>query len=268
MKINFKTLKIGNISGTYYKSKRKTNTLVIYGIGAPIPPDNGTLPDAPILLNFGVDLFVPDYIGYGRSGGSFTPKNCLKTFLVLFEQYKTGCVGNDIYNNSQIKLKYKRVIFIGRSFGGTYIPVLPRFNNKIKELAIIYPVVDSKSCGSIKGEESNTDFLRTMFEGGYKYLYRGITNKVWEGHLENKDDLSPMDNIKYLENAKLFIGHGKKDTCVHFSKSLRYYKKISQHFPSTPDSFKLNLYTEGDHSSRTSNLAVKDFMVWLGFKEL
>lgn len=252
----------------FYSSGRKTDALVIYGLGAPVVPDSGNLPDAPIILNFDTDLLVPDYIGYGRSGGRFTPKNCIRTFLLLYEQLTNGCIAHNYYENIQIKLKYKRIIFIGRSFGGTYLPLLPRFNNKIGELGIIYPAVDNKSCGSIEGEESNEDFMRSMREDGYHYLYRGILNPIWSKHLINEDGLSPMDNIPYLSDARLFIGHGKEDRVIHFSKSVNYFEKIKGFFPDRLAQFKLNLYPETGHTFETSNPACQDLLKWLNVKKL
>ena len=127
MKIITKLLKIDKIVGILYTTGGKKKNVIIYGIGAPIPPDNGNLPDAPIILRYNADLFVPDYIGYGRSDGKFTPKNCINTFIFLFDAFSNGCTTKNYYENKSYWLKYKRVIFIGRSFGGTYIPLLPRF---------------------------------------------------------------------------------------------------------------------------------------------
>jgi len=73
-----------------------------------------------------------------------------------------------------------------------------------------------------------------------------------------------MDNIEHLKDAKLFIAHGRKDKCVHYSKSVAYYKKIIDQFPGKKDSVTLRLYSGGDHGIKTTNLAAKDFFEWLG----
>lgn len=260
--------KIGKIAGMHYAKKKKPDTLIIYGIGASIPPDNGTLLDARIIAQFETDIFVPDYIGFGRSDGRFTPRNCIQTFIILFNAFSKGYWVKNAYDNSQAFLHYKRIIVIGRSFGATYVPLLPRFNSQIKELAIFCPVVDSKTCGSIKGEESNQDFLRSMKQDGYYHLYRGILTKEWESHLENNDDLSPMENIVFLKNVKLFIGHGKKDICVNFIKSKKYYQKIMQIFPKKKHKIILKIYPKGDHGPTTTNKAIFDFLTWLNIKKI
>ncbi|HLE49414.1 MAG TPA: prolyl oligopeptidase family serine peptidase [Patescibacteria group bacterium] len=257
-------LRINGIAGMHYRTNISPRALLIYGIGAPILPDNGNLPDAPNILERGVDVFVPDYIGYGRSDGNFTPQNCINTFVELYENFKQGCTGRNYYEGVSTKLKYERIIFIGRSFGGTYVPLLPRFNSEIKELALFYPVVDSKHCGVVAGEETNERFLGSMKEDGYHYLYRGILDLMWKAHLENEDDLSPMDNMEYLKEAKLFIAHGMKDACVDYSHSVEYFNQLLERYPDKKDQIKLNLYPEGKHDKSTSNLAISDFLDWLG----
>lgn len=257
-------IRIGGIAGMLYASSKPRKTLVIYGLGAPVLPDSGNLPDAPAIMNFDVDLFVPDYIGYGRSDGIFSPVNSIKTFLNLYKAIIKGGYGINHYENQKIELNYKRIIFIGRSFGGTYLPLLPKYNPKIKELGIIYPAVDNKSSGSMPPEESNEDFMRAMRQDGYRHLYRGILSKVWEKHLENKDGLSPMDNIQFLKDVKLFIGHGKKDECINYKKSVTYFDKILQTFPDRKQQYKLSLYPNSGHNYKTSNPASRDFLTWLG----
>lgn len=244
-------------------SAGNTNTALVYAIGAPTVPDNGTLPDAPYIQEKGIDVIVPDYIGYGRSDGVFTPKNCIKTLLSLYEKISSGCVVANRYDRLSVKLKYKKVIFVGRSLGGAYVPLLPRFNSNIKALAIFYGAVDQAAQGEIEGEETNPDLLESMKQDGYHHLYRGVTKPAWKKHLENKDGLSPMDNIKYLRNAKLFIAHGKKDTCIHYSKSVKYYQKIKSIFPEARNQFKLSLYPKGDHGPSTTNPAIRDFLDWI-----
>ena len=258
-------VRINGIAGILYRNGQKTTTVVVYGIGAPLPPDSGALPDAPVIMRFAVDLFVPDYIGYGRSDGQFTPTNCIKTFTNLYSDFTRGCLATNAYDKTTLLLRYKRVIFIGRSLGGTYIPLLPRFNPAITELAIFCPVVNSRLCGSVPGEESNADFLRSMRQDGYYHLYRGILAPLWRQHLENKDDLSPMDNISHLAHARLFIAHGRQDSCVHYSKSQQYYDLICKQFPGQSNQFALNLYN-GTHGPSTTNPAVADFLRWLGLE--
>jgi hypothetical protein len=257
-------VRIGKISGMLYQVEgAETSTLVIYGIGAPLSPDSGNLPDTTSILNHNVDLLVPDYIGYGRSEGDFTPVNCIRTFLVLYDQLTKGCVAKSNYKNTEYKLKYRRIIIIGKSFAGAYIPLLPRYDKRIKELCAICPVLDWTRCGRIDGEETIKGFMNAMELDGYKHLYRGICSKTWEKHFKNEDSLSPIKNIKYLDRVKLFIGHGMEDKNIHYSNSVRYYEKLIKQHPTNEYQYKLRLYKHCDHSSATSNRAVNDYMKWI-----
>lgn len=262
---NFQTklLRVKNIAGMFYKvNERKTSRLVIYGIGAPLPPDAGLLPDAPFILDFDVDLFVPDYIGFGRSGGLFTPKNCIKTFSILFEEFKKGTVAKSGYLNQEIFLQYDEIFFIGRSFGGMYITWLPKVNPEIKNLCLIFPILDYVACGKIPGEETTTSFMRAMNEDGYKHLYHGINHSVWKKHLHNKDDLCPMENFNHLKNTNIFIAHGENDKNINFSHSVKFHKKLVSKFSAHKQKFRLKLY-DGGHNSQTSNKAVVNYFEWV-----
>lgn len=261
-------MKIGKISGVYYPCGIKTATILVWAIGGPTVPDNGDLPAAPLILNREIDVFVPDYMGFGRSDGVFTPLNCINSLLSVYKYLTNGITGVCSYNMSKVYLKYKRVIFVGKSLGGAYVPLLPKFNKKIKEIGVFCGAVDQSEQGKVEGEETNEDFVRTIENGGYKYLYRGFikNKKLWLGHLNDLDGLSPMDNIRYLKEAKLFIAHGKKDSVVHCSKAVKYYEAIKKNFPGSLKQFKIKLYQNGDHGVSTTNKATKDFLDWIKVK--
>lgn len=264
-KFESKSIKIGSIAGIYYSCGEKTDTVIVWAMGGPSVPDNGNLSGASIVLEKGIDIFVPDYIGFGRSDGEFTPMNCIKTLLNSYDLLTKGCTGICYYDMTKVKLKYKRVIFACKSLGGAYVPLLPRFNKNIKEIAIFCGALDQSEQGKVKGEETNEDFIRTIVQGGYKYLYRGFVEnkKLWEDHLYDKDDLSPMDNIEYLADSKVFIAHGKKDLCIDYSKAVNFYNKLLTTFPNKKKQFKLNLYKNGGHDSKTTKPGLRAFLKWI-----
>lgn len=268
LRINFQEqfLRIGQISGMFYTVPgRKTRRIVVYGIGAPLPPDDGKLSDATTILNYDTDLYVPDYIGYGRSEGRFTPMNCIRTFLDLYGSLMEGCIAVCNYASLKKELAYDEVHFMGRSFGGTYITLLPRFNKQITNICSIFPIVDWTNIGKSKGEPEETveGFFQAMTGDGYQHLYRGILDPVWRKHFMGKDDLNPIDNIAYLKNARVFIGHGRKDTNIYYGNSVNYYQKILEMFPDKKDQFLFKLYPYG-HSKETSNRAITDYFQSIG----
>ncbi|MDO8497654.1 MAG: hypothetical protein Q7S61_03855 [bacterium] len=261
-------LKIGHIAGMHYTVPgRKTKRIVVYGIGAPLPPDSGKLNDASVIMGYDTDLYVPDYIGYGRSEGMFTPLNCVKTFLHLYNAFIVGCTGVCNYASLKKKLHYDEVHFIGRSFGGAYVTLLPRFNKEITNICGIYPMLNWANIGKSKGqiEETVEGFFKAMKEDGYQFLYRGILNSSWKKHFTGEDDLNPVDNLKYLKNAKIFIGHGKKDVSIYYGNSVNYHNKLIKMFPYKKDRHILKLYPF-DHGNKTSNKVVSDYLQYMGVK--
>lgn len=156
----------------------------------------------------------------------------------------------------------------GRSLGGTYVPLAPQFDRRIRELGSFCAVVDSQSCGSVVGEESNVDFLRSMRMDGYHHLHRGILSPEWVDHLESQDGLSPMDIVEHLEAVRLFIAHGRCDRTVHHAKSMAYNERIIPRFPHRQDDVLIRLHDDdGDHGPSTTNRAARECLQWLGVGE-
>lgn len=272
MKTQYKVLqlKIGGIFGNLYyrKEPNQARNLVIYGIGAPVIPDPGNLPDARIIMQYDTDLFVPDYIGYARSDGVHTPMNCVQTFLDLYDQFTDGCTGVNKYSDVSIHLQYDRILFAGKSYGGIYVPLLPRFNSEIKEICVIYGSVNNAACDDFPELETNDKFMTAMRENGYHHLYRGILNPMWEKHLNNEDDLAPVQpqNVAALTEAKVFIGHGTEDPYIHYSIAEDYYNRIIAAHPEYKSNYKLKLY-KGGHDSKVSAKIMRDFLNWVGVEK-
>ena len=254
-------LRIGGIFGNLYTSG-KSSTVVLYGKGAPSVPDSGKLKEARIVSAYKTDIFVPDYIGYGRSDGLFTPMNCIRTFLIMRKYLLSGAIGINYGERIRKKLEYKRVIIIGKSFGGRYVSLLPKFNKEIREIGLFSPALETSAYG--KGEESNEDFFRVMEKDGYSHMYRGVLSKKWKRHLEDIDALAPIKNIRHLGMAKIFIAHGMEDKSIRFSRSVSYYKRILDEFPEKEkSSIKLRLYRNVGHEGLGAR-AIADCMDWFG----
>lgn len=268
MKFETYTLRIGSITGTFYtRGTRRKRNIVIWGKGAPTVPDNGGMLFAPAVLARNCDLFVFDYIGNGRSEGAFTPMNCVRTFLVLFDAFSRGCTGTEYYSMKRFRLKYRRVIPAGHSFGGRFLPQLHRFDKRIKEIGIFSSAMDTAKYGDLgKPEEKVTDFNRVMKNAGYAHLYRGILSKEWQRHWANKDSLAPANCIKDVKEVKVFIAHGKKDLSINYVRSKEYYNRIAAMFPEKAGKTLVLKIYPGDHGPKTTIPAVKDFLKWIKVK--
>lgn len=265
MKYNHNLIKIGSIVGNLYTRGSKKDAIVIYGKGAPGVPDSGSIDVAETILSRGIDLFVPDYIGFGRSDGRFTPMNCVNTFLELNKAFKRGCTGIDYSSMKSFRLKYKRVINIGASFGGRFLPAVARLDKSVKEIGILYSAMDVTEYGNLgKPEEKITDFMRVMKNSGYHHMFRGILENNWKRHFANKDDIAPVNNIKCLKDIKVFIAHGMLDDDINYVRSKQYFEKIAKTFPEkVGKTLVLKLYRNGGHGKTTAIPAIKDYLKWI-----
>lgn len=264
--MKYKFFTINKIAGTFYDSESRSNTLMVYAMGAPNVPDNGNAVIALTVLKAKIDLFIPDYIGFGRTCGIFTPENCIKTLLVLYDSFTKGVSGVNYYESRKKFFKYKKILFVGKSLGADYVSLLPRYNPKIKNIGVICGSMDQSEQGKIDPEESNESFVNGLSKD-FVHLYRGFNSKIWWKHVNDEDGLSPMDNTNFLFKSKVFIAHGKKDVCVHYSKSVNFYEKLIQVNQKNRKNYKLKLYKNGDHGSNTVKKAVGDYIEWVKLKE-
>ena len=69
-------------------------------------------------------------------------------------------------------LDYPEIIFLGMSYGGGVVPLLPKFCPEIRTIGLLYPVTDYRSFGKrgVK-EETVEDFLASI-RRGFSAQYR------------------------------------------------------------------------------------------------
>lgn len=259
--------KTGDLGLTWYASKKTglSKAVVVYALGMPRLPDNGQMSEALAFTSCGVDVVVPDYYGFGRSGGAFVPQNCLYTLKDTVELLSVGTKINRKYDGWSKYLKYLRIVVVGKSFGANYVALLPKVCPIVSVVGLICPCVDNKSQGSVEPEETNESFVSAMINDGYGRLAVGFEKnlELWKCHLEGKDDLDAMEHLESVGKAKVFVGHGIKDDVVSYTKSVEYFEKLKFRFGES-GRFELCLYPEGDHGESTTLPAIADFMRWLG----
>ena len=75
--------------------------------------------EAALLTTAGFDLIRPEYYGYARSDGLFSPKNCIQTVYDTIQICKQQVSVLSIYEDEQFILPvYEEIIIIGHSYGG------------------------------------------------------------------------------------------------------------------------------------------------------
>lgn len=225
-----KVVKFWKLVWTYYQAEKESDTLIIVAIWAPNLMDVDNLRNANILTNLWYDVISPEYYGFCRSEGRFTPKNSIKTLIDTKNFFKSWVL-KSVYSWENIKVSYKNFIFLGMSYGWWVVPLLPKYDKEIKNIAMFYPVTDYSSFWKrwVK-EETVEDFCNSIYRW-FSKIYRSINLTIWKKQFSDSTPYIPIKNIKYLENSNIFLAHGTLDKSIYYKKTSEYYEKIKKEFP-------------------------------------
>lgn len=226
-----KNIKIGKIYANLYLPDKLNGYEwgVIYLKGGPYStPDNGKSPFYKTCEANNVALIVPDYIGYFRSDGRFSFKNCITTILKSKEFMEGSIPGHDYLTKRNIKISVKNIIVIGSSWSGAIVPFVDFFGKtNIKYIGLIKPVTDWTFNKNSKEVEEDLIKTRDFITNQYKNVYRGFANSVWyQIFTKPIKKYNPINNTHLLEGKTIYIIHGNKDKTIHWTNSFRYYNKL------------------------------------------
>lgn len=259
-----KIIRFGSLVGTFYPQKTSySKWLIIVAIGAPNLEDIENLRNSDILNSNGYDIFVPEYYGYCRSGGLFSPSSSLQTLLDTYDAFCFGYVWDDISTSEKFIKKYKRIFFLGLSYGGSIVPIIPRFRPGILGIGCFYPVLEYLSLWKIGvPEETWEEFLRSI-KNEFPYIYRGIKESTWNRHFQHKTDIIPTQshNIDVLKWINLFLAHWEDDISISFKRTKFYYQNLREHFPE--QNIIYQQYPWMSHGWDTLMIATDNFICWL-----
>lgn len=258
-----KTLKFWRLVWVYYPTSFTSRGLIIVAIWAPNSEDIGTLRNAQILNQAGYDIFVPEYYGFSRSIGSFSPDTSLLSLLHAIDIFSSWIFGYDVYSWDEFARTYDEIILIGTSYGGGLVVSVPQYRKNIRKVGLFYPLLSYiwlQSSGY--SEESGEDFLQSILHD-YSYLYHWMDEDIWRKYFSG-ELVFPIssDDIWFLSNTSVFMTHGMSDRCIHFSRTESFYEKLHHHF-SDNDWILLKLYEWLWHGDETLLVSSRDFISWL-----
>jgi len=250
LKKNFNLIKIKNMQvvkfwkliWSYYKTriKNKNNkTLIIVWIWAPNLVDVDALRNSEIFNKAWYDIITPEYYWFCRSEWEFTPENSIKTFLDTKNYFKNWIL-IDVYSWEKIRVNYNNFIFLWMSYGWWVVPLLPKYDKEVKNIAMFYPVTDYTTFGSYWVKEETADDFANSIRRWFSKIYNSIDLPIWGKHFQDKTELIPVKNIKYLKWINLFIAHGTKDISINYQTTRKYFKKLKELYPNW--NYKYNQY--------------------------
>ncbi|PID84287.1 hypothetical protein CSB09_01780 [Candidatus Gracilibacteria bacterium] len=248
----------------YYQSKNPNGKCIIVALGAPNLIDVDNLRNAKLLTDAGYDILVPEYYGFCRSQGKFTPQNSIQTLVDTYKiaQGNTSKILESVYFGEKIApFSYKEIIFLGMSFGGFAVLMLPKFLPDTKKIIAFYPVLDYLSFGKMGVKEETAEDFRNNILRGFSTQFRGIQDDIWQKQFQDELGLSPLYETEYVKNVSLFLAHGTKDTSIFYKKTAQYFQILKQKYPSGNIVYKE--YLDAGHDTNTMFPATKDAIHWL-----
>lgn len=211
----------------YYQTEWNKK-LVIWLSGAPSLPSDKTK-EAIALCKGDFDLLVPDYYGYGRSAGFFSTKNCIQTVFDTLQTIQQNIPVVSVYSPDELVLpSYDEIVVIWASYGGRIAASMPKYDDSIKEVVLLYPALDRLDRNEHgKPESTDEDFLREYLLW-YKSLYRFQEGIDPYDALLDMESLFSLSELSYLSETKVFVWHGSADEVVWCGRS-RQFVDILRH---------------------------------------
>ncbi|MCT4617250.1 MAG: prolyl oligopeptidase family serine peptidase [Candidatus Gracilibacteria bacterium] len=217
-------IRFGEIVGNYSRSEKGSDTLFIYASGMPSIPCPNMEGYEKLINESGYDFFAPDYYGFFRSGKTFTPQSNIDTLLDTKNHFENSGKIQDVFSGEYSEIKYKNFVFVGESWGGGVVSLMPKFDKNIKNIALINPVFEYNNDLGYD-EEKIEDFLGVI-DRGFKNLLRGFGGLEWEKHFQDSSGLTPTKNMKYLKACNVFLTHGDADDVINVNRARDFYEKL------------------------------------------
>ena len=229
--MNSHLIKYANgLVGQYYQKEGNTKLAIILWWAPELPSLSEN--EAKIIGKSWFDLVRPDYYGYGRSDGFFSPKNCIQTAYDTLQVFRDQWIILSVYEDEELAtVHYDEIVIIGLSFGSWIVSILPKFDDHIKEVVLLYPWLGYDDMNQLwYPEESDEEFLRLLLVW-YKNLYRFADGTdPYESMLEI-DEFNSTINASHLENKKIFVWHGTGDDVIWSWRSKAFVEKLKEMNP-------------------------------------
>lgn len=224
--MNFHLIKYAQgLVGQYFQSEWN-NKLVVWLAGAPGMPSFAES-DAMLLAEWWYDLIRPDYYGYARSDGFFSPKNCVQTWYDTIQTFRQRVPVFSIYKAEELDVPcYDEIVVIWASYGWWIAGILPRVDPELKEIVILFPRLGYDDMWQLGyPEETDEEFLR-QYALAYKHIYRF---KPESDPYETMLDIglyNPLLDLQHLRDVTVFLAHGTADQVVWVGRTQKFFNQL------------------------------------------
>ena len=201
---------------------------MVYLSGAPTVPSDKSQ-EALLVAKSWFDLISPDYYGYGRSDGFFSPKNCIQTAYDTLQTFRQQIPVISVYSPDELFLPcYDEIIILWASYGGWIATAMPKYDELIKEIVLLYPWFASEDTNTLWYPEEDDEMFLRQFLLGYKSLYRFEDIVSPFDGLISLWALNPRDDLSYLKDTKIFVWHGTADDVIRSGRSRQFVDNLRE----------------------------------------
>lgn len=209
--------------------KTKTDKVIIFCDGQPGLPGKTNL--AEFYSKKGYWFINPRYKGAWESGGQFLNRSPHLDIKEVIEEISKGI--KDFWSGETYRIKPKKIILIGHSFGGP-AAILLSSDPRVSKVIGLSPVTDWR----VKSKTESLDWVFTFTKLAFGNGYR-INKQNWN-KLKNGKFYNPAKNLNLVDGSKILIIHAKDDEIVPVKQIAAFEKQTKA---------KLKLYKTGGHFS-------------------
>lgn len=211
--------------GQYFQSEWNSK-LVVWLAGAPGMPSSSES-DAALVAQWWYDFVRPDYYGYARSDGFFSPKNCIQTGYDTIQTFRQKIPVFSIYRAEELDIPYyDEIVVVWASYGGWVAGILPKIDPELKEIVLLYPLFGYDDMGQLGyQEETDEEFLRQLALA-YKNIYRFEEGRdAYESTLDIWS-YNTLSDPSHLMDTSVFLAHGTADQVIWVGRTQQFFKQL------------------------------------------
>jgi hypothetical protein len=213
-----------------YFSKEWNTKLIIRSRGMPWLPSESD-ESWRFLQKSWYDVVAPDYYGYARSGGVFTPSWCVQTVVDTANTFRSGII-LDVRWNSELSVHYDEIVVVGSSFWWWVACMVPKFDTSIKEIVLLYPRFPRNDFATLWYKEETTEEYIRQCTLWYSWLMRFGDQEWWELLYNGEWTYAIEKEYEHLRDVSIFMGYGTADEIIHYSRTRDFYTQLQEWNPS------------------------------------
>lgn len=150
------------------------------------------------------------------------------------------------------------LFFVWMSFGWWVVWSLAKFDSEIKNIAMIYPVIDYSSFWKRWVIEDNVSDFISSIDRWFSNIFRWYDLDIWTEQFSDRLWLTPIENIENMEKINLFLSHWTADLSIYYKKTKEYYECLKNKFPNWNFIYKEYLWLW--HNVDTMKSSAKDIV--------